>query len=167
MSNLKQQTKWNQVFNSLSSYFQRHYGYHSDCYKKFTAYSVRSPPNETTSTTQSITTEFTISSSNKPSSSGVLPANCIFGDNGRKKIKRNLAYPGKCETYDTEISTRDAATILDDENIQLKVGNYEFGEGPDFTALEVQNHHKCKREYLNKSWDRKKNCQKKFFLYRK
>ena len=145
MSNLKQQTKWNQVLNSLPSYFQRHQGYHSDCCKKFTAYSVRSPSNETASTTQSITTRSTISSSNIPSSSGVLPAKCIFCDKGRNKIKGKLVYPEKCEKYETEITIRDSATILDDENIQQKVENYEFGEGPDFIALEVHYHHECKR----------------------
>ena len=40
-----------------------------------------------------------------------------------------------------EISITDAATILDCENIQLKEGNYEFSESPDFIALEVRYHH--------------------------
>ena len=160
MSNLKQQTKWNQVLNSLPSYFQRHPRYHSDCHKKFTAYSVRSPSNETASTTQSVTTRSTISSSNKPSSSGVLPAKCISCDKGRKNIKGKLVYRGKCEKYETEISIRDAATIHDAKNIQLKVGKYEFGEGLEFVAIEVQYHHECKIEYLNKSRERKKEIAK-------
>ena len=96
-------------------------------------------------TTPSITTRSTISSSNKPSSTGVLPAKCIFCDKGRRKIKGKLLYPGKCEKYETAINIRDPATILDDENIQLKVGNYEFG----------------KREYLNKSQNRKKEITKR------
>ena len=99
------------------------------------------------SATPSITTRSTISSSNKPST-GVLPAKCIFCDKGRRKLKGKMVYPGKkyetCEKYETAISIRDPATILDDENIQLKVENYEFG----------------KREYLNKSRDHKKEIAK-------
>ena len=73
-----------------------------------------------------------------------------------------MVYCGKCKKYVTEISIRDAATTLDYENIQLKVGNYEFGEGPDYIALEVHYHHECKREYLiNKSQDRKKEIAKR------
>ena len=63
--------------------------------------------------------------------------------------------------YATAIGIRDAATILDDESIQLKVGNYQFGEGPDFIALKVHYHHKCKREYLNKCRDRNKEIAKR------
>ena len=76
---------------------------------------------------------------------GVLPADCIFCNEGRKKIYGKLVYPEKCENYETEISVRDAATFFDDENIQLKVGNYEFGEGPNFIAQEVHYHHEGKR----------------------
>ena len=61
----------------------------------------------------------------------------------------------------TAISTRDAATILDDEYIQLKVGNYKSGEGPGFIASEVHYHQKCKREYLTKSRDCKKEIAKR------
>ena len=84
---------------------------------------------------------------------------------GRKKIKEKLVSPGKCEKCETENSTSDAATILDDENIQLKVANYKFSEGPDFIALEVHYHHKCKRKYLNKYRNsKKKKLQKKKIL---
>ena len=122
----------------------------------FTPYSVRSLSNETASITQSISIRSTISSSSKPSSSGVFLAKCIFCDKGKKKIKEKLIYPGKCKKNETEVNIRDISTILNDENIQLKVRNYEFGEGPDFTALHVHYHHECKIEYLNKYRDRKK-----------
>ena len=44
---------------------------------------------------------------------------------------------------------RDAATILDDGNIQLKVGNDEFGKRPDFLTLKVHYHYiyECKRDH--------------------
>ena len=53
------------------------------------------------------------------------------------KLYPEKVYPGKCKKYEAEISIWDAATILDGQNIQLKVGNYEFGEGPGFLALDV------------------------------
>ena len=40
--------------------------------------------------------------------------------------------------------------MLNDESIILKIGNYNFGEGPDFVAKEVHYHHECKRNYLHK-----------------
>lgn len=98
ISNLKEQAKWNQVLISLLSYFQRHHDNHGDCYKTFTAYSVRCLSNETASTTHSITTRPTISG-NK--SLGVFPAKCIIFGKERKKIKEKLVYPVKCEKYET------------------------------------------------------------------
>ena len=56
----------------------------------------------------------------------------------------------------TEVIIRDATQILDDKNIQLKVGNYEFDKRPDLKVLEVCYHHECKREYLNASRNHKK-----------
>ena len=61
----------------------------------------------------------------------------------------------------TEVFIRDATEILDDRNIQLKVGNYEFDKGPDFKALEVCYHHECKREYLNASRNHRKGNWKR------
>ena len=58
---------------------------------------------------------------------GVLPVKYIFCDKGRNKIKGKLVYPRKCERSNTEIGIRDAATIPDDENIQLRVKSYIFG----------------------------------------
>ena len=98
ISNLKEQAKWNQVLISLLSYFQRHHDNHGDCYKTFTAYSVRCLSNETASTIHSITTRPTISG-NK--SLGVFPAKCIIFGKERKKIKEKLVYPVRCEKYET------------------------------------------------------------------
>ena len=56
-----------------------------------------------------------------------------------------------------KLALGDPTTIFDDENSQLKVGNYEFGEGPDFiTPLPPR----MQREYLNKSRDHKKEITK-------
>ena len=40
--------------------------------------------------------------------------------------------------------------MLDDESIILKIGNYNFREGPDVVAKKVHYHHECKRNYLHK-----------------
>ena len=37
-----------------------------------------------------------------------------------------------------------------------KIGTYEFGNGPDFAAMEAKYHHVCKREYTNKAREAKK-----------
>ena len=39
---------------------------------------------------------------------------------------------------------------INDEDLLLKLENYQFGAGPDFAAMGVMYHHQCKREYLNK-----------------
>ena len=39
--------------------------------------------------------------------------------------------------------------VLKDEKLLLKVGNYKFGDAPDFVDEEVQYHHQCKRIYLH------------------
>ena len=50
---------------------------------------------------------------------------------------------------------------MNDENIKLKVIKYEFGKGPNLLALQVHYHHECKREYLNKFQNRKKEIAKR------
>ena len=42
--------------------------------------------------------------------------------------------------------------MLNDESMILKIGNHNFGEGPDFMAKEVHYHHECKRNYLHKKY---------------
>ena len=57
---------------------------------------------------------------------------------------------GKCEKIEVELTVREAALKLHDEKLLLKIGNYQFGQGQDFIALEAHCHHQCKRNYLNK-----------------
>ena len=38
----------------------------------------------------------------------------------------------------------------------LKIGNYNFGEGPDFVAKEVPYRHECKKNYLHEE-DKSRN----------
>ena len=41
--------------------------------------------------------------------------------------------------------------------MKRKIGNYKYKEGPDFIALEVNYHHECKKEHLNKVRNIKSN----------
>ena len=46
-----------------------------------------------------------------------------------------------CLTYAAEIGIRQAAKYNGDQELlkkKKKKGNYDFGDGPDFTAMEVQ-----------------------------
>ena len=85
-----------------------------------------------------------------PSATGVLHPICIFCNKGRKKIGGSWKEPGKNEKHETEIAIRNKPKMLNDESMILKVGNYNFGEGPDFVAKEVHYHRECKRNYLQK-----------------
>ena len=43
---------------------------------------------------------------------------------------------------------------INDEDLLLKLGNYQFGAGPDFAAMEVIYHHQCKtmEAMINVQW---------------
>ena len=80
------------------------------------------------------------------SSSGILPAVCIFCGISRKRNEKLRSN----ETYSAEARIREVAHQLDDTQLLSKLGDYMFGEGPGFVALEVQYRHSCKHDYLNK-----------------
>ena len=121
-------------------------GYHSHCYKNFTA--IQKPKKNITQNSNKATTRSQLNLP-PPSRSGVLPSLCIFYDECRKKINRQWILPGKNEKHETEIAIRNKAIALKDEKLLPKVGYYKFGDGPDFVAQEVLYHHQCKRIYLH------------------
>ena len=49
----------------------------------------------------------------------------------------------KIEKHETEIAIQNKAKMMNDELMILKIGNYNFGEGPDFVVEEVHYHHEC------------------------
>ena len=89
----------------------------------------------------------------------------MFCNKKRKKFKGRWLSLGSCEKFDVEISIREAANKLEDENIKRKIGNYKYKEGPDFTALEVKYHNEFKREYLNKVRNTKSNSTSEQSMY--
>ena len=125
------------------------------CYKKYTAYNTSIYITE-----EEVESKVSFRFSTTPCSSktsGVLEPVCLFRNRERKKFKGRWLQLGSCEKFDVEISIREAADKLEDENIKRKIGNYKYKKGPDFIALEVKCHHECKREYPNKVRNTKSN----------
>ena len=84
-----------------------------------------------------------------------MPNLCIFCAKGCNKYKGNIIDIGKCETFDAEVTIRNADKYLKDETLLAKIASYEFGNGPDFAAMKAKYHHACKQEYTNKGRDAK------------
>ena len=57
---------------------------------------------------------------------------------------------GNSESKNAEITIRNAAATLNDEALLLMIGNYKFGNGPDFVAKEIKYHRSCQRDYPNR-----------------
>ena len=75
----------------------------------------------------------------------------MFCAKGRNKYKGNIIDIGKCETFDANVTVRNAAKYLKDETLLAKIGSYEFGNGSDFAAMETKYHYVCKQEYTDKA----------------
>ena len=97
-------------------------------------------------TTAVITRSHVPSSSKSPGS--ILPELCIFCVKKRKKLKNGWESLGSMESKDAEVSLRDAAEIMNDEALLLKLGRYKFGKGQNLVAKEALTHHSCRRDYL-------------------
>ena len=135
-------------FKKFTKYIQKNDGYHSKCYKKYTVYNISAYITEEE-------VESKISSVPAPlyaeaSQVGFSNQYVCFVIKNEKKIKSRWLSLGSCEKFDVEISIREAANKLENENIKRKIGNYKYKEGHDFIALEVKYHHECKGKYLNK-----------------
>ena len=61
----------------------------------------------------------------------------VYGKNLEKK---------QHETETKKLKTK----MLNDESIILRIGYYNFGEGPNSVVKEVHYHHECKRNHLHK-----------------
>ena len=149
-------TKYDSIVSNFPEDLNASFGYHSTCYKNFTAV----PKPEATpspSSTPNVNTR-SQNSSTGTSSSGVLPPSCIFCGYFRSRSNESV---GSAETKDAEINIREAARQKNDVKLLSLIGNYLFSEGPDFVALEAKYHHSCRRQYLNKARDAKDNVSKK------
>ena len=143
-------SKYSDIIKDLPSVFTREHGYHSDCYKKFTAFKKGDLVIDTDDSISSTRSKI-VSPRIDPMKKDILPEVCLFCGLKRKKHKQKWMDLTSCEYTKTEVNIRKAAKYFDDKEILFKIGNYNYGEGPDFTAMEVKYHHQpCKMEYLNK-----------------
>ena len=139
-------SKYLEIIASLVTSFEPHHGYHSNCYKNFTAI----PEPQTQEEPQSARVTRVSKSAEKSSNTCVLPPECIFYGGKRRKFKGKWYELGKAETFNAEMNLRDTAKGLNDQELLRKIGTYDFGFSPDFAAMEAQYHHQCKKEYFKK-----------------
>ena len=138
-------SKYDEVLKYLPKTLDPEHGYHSNCYSKFTSIPNKEQ-NEKTSPSSKSTRSLIPS---PPSKSNVLPAVCIFCDQKRKKYNGKWVELVSAMTVEVEKTIRAAAKEQNDQKLLLKIGNYEYGEGKDFTAMEVKYHHQpCKSNYV-------------------
>ena len=81
-----QETKYNQIINSIPTFLIPSYGYHSACCKNFTVISKPKVKPKTSTRSTKISARSENTSPLLPSATGVLPPICIFCNEGRKKI---------------------------------------------------------------------------------
>ena len=123
-------------------------GYHSKCYKNFTA--LPSKPEQSSSKAQSEESLALLRSHvshPSTSSSGVFEQKCIFCNKVRKKISRDKPEEllTTVEYSHGEISIQAAAERLNDTDLLAKIS------GLDLIAKELKFHHSCRRSYTSKA----------------
>jgi len=123
-------------------------GYHSKCYKNFTA--IHTHPGETSTTSQPNEPSKLLRSNvihPDTSSTGIFEHRCVFCEKVRKKISRDQ--PEELLTtleYDRgENSIQVAAKALNDDSLLAKIG------GLDLIAKELKFHHSCRRSYIRRA----------------
>ena len=101
---------------TLGHSFKYNYGYHTKCYKNFTAVSVSQSTKPWTSTvsTRSDVPLNRATQKSECSRSNILPNLCIFSAKGRKKYKWSITDIGKCETFNAEVTIRNAKYLKDE-----------------------------------------------------
>ena len=135
----KQETKYDQIINSIPTLLIPSYGYHSACYKNFIP--ISKPKIKPKTSNRSIKTSARSENTSPliPCATGVLPSIWIFCNKGRKKIGGSWKEPEKIwKTWNWN-----KVKMLNDESMILKIGNDNFGEGPGFVAKGVHYHHEC------------------------
>ena len=125
-----------------------HYGFHSDCYSKFTAYQTQSKEKKRFSD-EHVTVETRSMVEQPPvattSTTGVLKKNCIFCNGlDRKHFPSGFETLSPCETIQAQDSILNAARQLNDKDF---LREYEH---IDFIAKEVNYHNTCRARYIAK-----------------
>lgn len=116
-------------------------GYHTTCYKNFTAISI-------TPEVDTFEKQYVLRSDVEGASPGlgIFPPVCLFCGNAKKSKGRHGKEPlGNCETQAAAKSIFDTAVSLNDVEMLARIS------GVDMIAKEVKYHHSCKRSYLHKA----------------
>lgn len=121
-------------------------GFHLQCYQKFTAVTAKASKTEATpQTVRHLRSGDTTRHEESLSTSGILPRECLFCGQLKKKKKNTVEHMGSCETLDAADSIQNAAKKLMDRNILGKIA------GIDLVAKEAKYHHSCKSAFLLKA----------------
>ena len=142
---LLKKTKYDAILLDFPEELEESFGYHSKCYKNFTAVpkDVNPSGESSSSNVQTRLSE----PSEKTSRTDVLPPICIFCRHVKSASGEHL---GACETVDAEKKIRKKAVNLNDTKLLSFIGNYMYGNGQDFVSQEAKYHHSCRKNYLNK-----------------
>ena len=139
------QTKYDKFLINFPANYPT-FGYHSSCYKNFTAALKVLSSNSSSGEESGHKQTRSGSRFLRGSSSRVLVAKCIFFN----CIKHNNLKVVTSLDLSAEVKIWMAAWELHNEELLLKIGSYVHGSWPDFIALEVKYHKACYQTYLNK-----------------
>ena len=149
----KQKPKWKSskyaaVCDNLLGDFSETDGYHTQCYKNFTAIPYQSDSISKPSSNPDDTPKVLLRSQiDHPiaSSSGIFERTCLFCGNVVKRVGKRREQLGLCESREAEININQAASVLNDNEMTTKIGSI------DFVAKEVRYHHTCRKAYINRA----------------
>jgi len=121
-------------------------GYHSKCYKNFTAVSSKLPvtiTNQNVSDERNIQLRRVTSPTSSTSTAGIFGDECLFcNKNIKRRPNGSKEKPGRIETKQAEKKIRDISTILKLQNVLVKIS------GVDLIAKEAKVHHSCRSEKI-------------------
>ena len=116
-------------------------GYHAEFYRKFTALGRNAPPKNDDVESKSVHTRSKSTLASGSSSTGIMPAICIFCTKKDKKHNDSKQKLISVETGDFEEKIKKYATTLGDQALLSKLGTI------DFVAKEKHYHDICRTKY--------------------
>uniref|UniRef100_UPI00358E4FD4 uncharacterized protein isoform X3 n=1 Tax=Myxine glutinosa TaxID=7769 RepID=UPI00358E4FD4 len=135
-------SKYRTIIVALPEYPLAHQGYHSKCYKNFTAIPTRK---SSASTPQQPVKSKQFRSVTSPCTSqlnvGIFSNECIFCEKYAKQRRdRTKEFPRKIETKKAELKIREIVNTLKLANVFVKIA------GVDLITKEAKVHHSCRSE---------------------
>ena len=159
MTKYSTDSKYTTVCKEIPTQFEDSIGYHTSCYKNFTAISQTTKLDAKSLSSPSEATAGKLLRSQikhqETTTSGIFQSNCIFCGHQRKTVNHKLQNVGNCETRVAEEAIKKAALLQNDTVLLTKIADI------DFIAKEVKYHHACRKAYLNKAQrTQEKECEK-------